>query len=304
MKNLLVFFLLCALFSATCLQAVDISAKPAEDIKDNQFNLYHNIGYVKPNNWQCAQGLCCDGTYFYFASHHDQTKELSDIHKIRMSDNKEVAHFVKQAPWHSPGLDFWVTRGTVLTCCYGPRSMPRTPCVWELDRDTGEAVNKWDCPEIGHKQGGLIAWENDNDIILLTSVDGTSKVGFTRMTLMPGGAYLDNGTWYYEGPNFGILQGMDFYGGYVYLLADAGKKVVDDPHVIYVLKLNNDKDKTITVTAQYHFSIFAETEGLTFDSEGNLYFGTAEGKIFRFNVKGNKLKPYKKINDSHEKFRE
>ncbi|MBO7108015.1 MAG: hypothetical protein J6W73_07260, partial [Verrucomicrobia bacterium] len=75
----------------------------ARSIKQWPYNEYTDVGYEKPTPWECAQGLCCDGEYFYFAAHHDRTGELSDIHKIRMSDNVEVACFEKQAPRHSPG---------------------------------------------------------------------------------------------------------------------------------------------------------------------------------------------------------
>lgn len=260
----------------------------ARSIKQWPYNEYTDVGYEKPTPWECAQGLCCDGEYFYFAAHHDRTGELSDIHKIRMSDNVEVACFEKQAPRHSPGIDWNEYNDTILACCYGKKL---TPCVWELDKNTGKAIGKWDCPEVGHKAGGLIAWEKKNDIILLTSIDDSPHIAFTRMTLLPDGKFKENGTWYYEGPNLGVPQGMDFKNGRVWFLADAGKTVLENPHIIYVLKLN--RNKTVSVEKQYRVDFHTETEGLTFDKKGHLYFGSAEEKIYRIDAKYKKMKPWK-----------
>ncbi len=273
-----------------------LSLSAAEDKANLPYNPYKDVGYVKPYDWQCAQGLCCDGEYFYFAGHHDRTKELADVHKIRMSDGKEVAVFEKKAPMHSPGMDWNEYHDTVLSCCYGPTL---TPCVWELDKNTGEAIGKWDCPEIGLKAGGLIAWEKKNQIILLTSTDDGANLGFTRMKLYPDGKFKEVGTWYYNETDLGVPQGMDFRKGYIYFLTDAGrdannrKNVNINPHVISVLKLNNDKKKTVSVVKTYQMDLNVETEGLTFDPEDNLYFGTAEEKIFKFDNKLKKLVPWK-----------
>jgi len=189
-------------WAVTCAILPDVYAKtPSSSGEDNkqsgkyrQYNSYTDVGYVKPYDWQRAQGLTCDGVYYYFAGHHDPTGELADIHKIRMADNVEVALFDKKAPMHSPGLDWNEYNDTILSCCYGPTL---TPCVWELDKNNGESINRWDCPEVGLKAGGLIAWVKKNDIILLTSTDNGANLGFTKLTLLPDGKFKERGTWYY-----------------------------------------------------------------------------------------------------------
>ena len=264
-------------------------AKDKESSKYYQYNSFTDVGYKKPYDWQYAQGLTCDGEYYYFAGHHDRTGELADIHKIRMSDAVEVALFEKEAPMHSPGLDWNEYNDTVLSCCYGPTL---TPCVWELDKNTGKAINQWDCPEVGLKAGGLIAWVKKNDIILLTSTENGANLGFTRLTLLPDGKFIERGTWYYSETNLGVPQGMDYKDGYIWFLADAGKTINDNPHAIYLLKLNKDKKKTVSLLKEYRVDLPVATEGLTFDTKGNLYYGTAEEKIYKIDLHYKKMKPW------------
>ena len=88
-------------FSTLAACALLCAAAQAEDIT---YNSWRDAGYVKPINWECAQGLCTDGIYYYYAGHNDRTKENADIHKIRVFDNKEVAVFSKKGPMHSAEL--------------------------------------------------------------------------------------------------------------------------------------------------------------------------------------------------------
>lgn len=265
-----------------------VTASNAEDII---YNPYQDVGYNKAPNWECAQGLCCDGVYFYFAGHHDKTGEFADIHKIRMFDNKEVATFVHKSPMHTPGMDWFESHDSLLTCSYGKKIKPY---VWEVDKNTGECLGKWDCPEIGFGVGGLIAWEKDNDIILFTSIDDSANIAFTRMTLLPDGKFIDHGTWYYtknnDRPNLGVPQGMDYKDGYVWFLADNPKNVNLNPHSIYLLKLEDNAEKSVTVCKEYRVDFSRETEGLTFDLSENLYFGSADERIYKLNAKGSELK--------------
>lgn len=285
-------------WAVICTVQLNVSAKTPPPSGENnkqtgkyrQYNAYTDVGYVKPYNWQRAQGLTCDGVYYYFAGHNDPTGELADIHKIRMADNEEVAFFDKKAPMHSPGLDWNEYNDTILSCCYGPKL---TPCVWELDKNSGESINRWDCPEVGLKAGGLIAWVKKNDIILLTSTENGANLGFTKLTLLPDGKFKECGTWYYSETNLGVPQGMDYKDGCIWFLTDAGKTVNDNPHSIYVLKLNNNKKKTVSVLREYRVDLKVETEGLSFDTEGTLYFGTAEEKIYRIDHQYKKMKPWK-----------
>ena len=47
----------------------------------------------KDGEWECAQGLGCDGTYFYYAGHNDKIKEQADIHVINAASGKEEKCF-------------------------------------------------------------------------------------------------------------------------------------------------------------------------------------------------------------------
>ena len=92
--------------------------------------------------------------------------------------------------------------------------------------------------------------------------------------------------------NLGVPQGMDYKDGYIWFLADAGKTINDNPHAIYLLKLNKDKKKTVSLLKEYRVDLPVETEGLTFDTKGNLYFGTAEEKIYKIDHHYKKMKPW------------
>ena len=83
------------------------------------------------------------------------------------------------------------------------------------------------------------------------------------------------------------------YNGFIYYLADSGKTVNDNPHAIYKIKLNDDTDKTIDIQAEYRVDLHVETEGLTIDCKGNVYFGTAQEKIYKLDAKYNELVDYR-----------
>ena len=99
-------------FSTLTVCALFCAAAQAED--SVTYNSWRDVGYVKTTNWECAQGLCTDGVYYYYAGHNDRTKENADIHKIRVFDNKEVAVFSKKVPCTVPScsgishmIPFW-----------------------------------------------------------------------------------------------------------------------------------------------------------------------------------------------------
>ena len=51
-----------------------------------------------------------------------------------------------------------------------------------------------------------------------------------------------------------------------------------------------DSGELVSVLEEYHIDISDETEGLTIDPEGNIYFGTASEKIYKLD------KPYNQLN--------
>ena len=277
----------------TCLSllatgAIFCSGALAEDII---YNPYHDVGYVKPYNWQNAQGLCCDGVYYYFAGHHDRTNEDADIHKIRVFDNVEVAVFEKKGPMHSAELLWFKPYDTLLGCSGGN---DRKPFVWELSKDDGEALNKWDFEGVGENGGALIAWIKEDDIYLFTSSKDGGRIAFTHVTLKEDGKYADHGTWYYSQTHLGVPQGLDYRDGFLYYLADAGKTINDNPHAIYKIKLEDDDDKTVTVLEEYRVDLPVETEGFSIAPDGSVYFGTAEEKIYKLESKYDELVDYRK----------
>ncbi len=277
----------------TCLSlfatgAIFCSAILAEDIV---YNPYRDVAYKKPTDWQYAQGLCCDGIYYYFAGHHDKTKENADIHKIRVFDNLEVALFEKKGPMHSAELLWFRPHDTLLACSGGNN---RKPFVWELNKENGTTLNQWDFEGMGENGGALIAWIKDEDIYLFTSSQDGGRIAFTHVTLKENGQFIDHDTWHYSETNLGVPQGLDYRDGFLYYLADAGKTVNDNPHSIYKIKLEEDQMKTVSILEEYRVDIPVETEGLSIAPDGSVYFGTAEEKIYKLDSKYDKLVDYRK----------
>ena len=188
---------------ATC--ALFCAAAQAED--NIIYNSWRDVGYVKTTNWECAQGLCTDGIYYYYAGHNDRTKENADIHKIRVFDNKEVAVFSRKGPMHSAELLWYIPHDSILGCSGGNG---RKPFVWEVDKNNGNTLNKWDFEGMGENGGALIAWIADDDIIVFTSSQDGARVAFTKVTLQPEGKFIDHGTWSYSKTDLGVPQGMDY----------------------------------------------------------------------------------------------
>ena len=259
----------------------------AEDTSEFHYNSYKDVGYVKPFNWEHAQGLCTDGIFFYFAGHNDSTGENADIHKIRIFDNTEVNLFSKAGPLHSAELLWFQTHDSLLGCSGGNN---RKPFVWEINKNNGKKINSWNFEGLGENGGALIAWVDGYNIILFTSSQDGARIAFNKISLGRRGLYINEGTWSYSSKDLGVPQGLDYRDGYLYYLADAGKTVSDNPHIIYKIKLKNNPDYTVSILEEYHIDISDETEGLTIDPEGNIYFGTASEKIYKLD------KPYNQLN--------
>lgn len=260
--------------------------------ENSTYNSFNDVGYKKTTQWECAQGLCSDGVFYYFAGHNDKTKENADIHKIRMFDNREMAVFKKKGPLHSAELLWFQPHDSLLGCSGGNN---RKPFVWELNKGNGKALNKWDFEGFGENGGALIAWTGDENIILFTSSKDGARIAFTKVTLKENGQYADNGTWSYSSTDLGVPQGLDYRDGFLYYLADAGKSVADNPHAVYKIQLEDNADKTVTVVEEYRMNLSVETEGLTIAPDGSMYFGTAEEKIYKFDAPYNRLKEYRGI---------
>jgi len=276
------------LFLSTLLAMALVPATFAEEVV---YNDYQNVGYNKTTNWECAQGLCSDGVYYYFAGHNDRTNEGADIHKIRIFDNKEISVFAKKGPLHSAELLWYQPHDSILACSGGNT---RKPFVWELNKKTGDVLNKWDFAGIGENGGALIAWIKDNNIILFTSSGDGAKIAFTKVFLQDGGKSVLGDTWYYSVTDLGVPQGMDYLDGFIYYLADAGKTINDNPHAIYKIKLEDDEKKTVNILEEYRVNIGKETEGLSIDPNGNVLFGSAEERIYQLKAKYNELRHFSK----------
>ena len=162
--------------------------------------------------------------------------------------------------------------------------------LWEINKNNGKKINSWNFEGLGENGGALIAWVDGYNIILFTSSQDGARIAFNKISLGRRGLYINEGTWSYSSKDLGVPQGLDYRDGYLYYLADAGKTVSDNPHIIYKIKLENNPAYTVSVLEEYHIDISDETEGLTIDPEGNIYFGTASEKIYKLD------KPYNQLN--------
>ena len=86
--------------------------------------------YQREEKWVAAQGLATDGTYFYYAGHHDKTNEAADIHVIDATTFQEVRTFSRAGAMHSAELYYNKERGTLFACSGGDK---RKPYVYELN---------------------------------------------------------------------------------------------------------------------------------------------------------------------------
>lgn len=252
-------------------------------------NPYTDTGYRKPTDWEYAQGMTTDGTYIYFAGHHDRTGEGSSIHKIRMSDMTEVAVFEKTGPMHGAELAYAPDRGTLFASTGGEG---RAAEIWEMNVNDGSVIAKWDFSKTGFGAAAAVAYCGDGEIILFTSVGDGARFALDRIALLSGGAFEVLGSWVYSsGEDPGVPQGLEYRDGYVYLLADAGATVKVDPHYIYKIKIDPSRPRP-EILEKYLISIGAETEGLFFSADGRVYFGTNEERIYLLNETYDKLTPY------------
>lgn len=261
---------------------------PSEIIPESGYiinNPYTNTGYQKPTSWNHAQGLTTDGEYLYYAGHFDSANKGASIHKIRMSDMTEVGVFDHVGPMHSADMDYHPERGTLFVSSGGKYDAE----VWEIDRNTGEVLIKWNLATVGYGVGAAVTLLGGMDILLTTGTDNGAKIAFNHITLDEGGIFRRNAEWHYDATDLGVPQGIESLSNStdgtisIYYLADAGKSVSADPHYIY--KIDLPKNGAATVSARYHISISEETEGIAFytraDGLTDVYFGSNAERIYK-----------------------
>jgi hypothetical protein len=261
--------------------------QPPEKGTANYANAFTDVGYVKPNDWQNAQGMTFDGECFYFAGHNDKTGELADIHVIDATAMTERGVLERKGPLHSAELDDDPESGTLFACTGGEG---RKAAVWELSPADGTKLGEWDFGTVGYQGAALVCCLGNRTVALLTSVEEGAKFAVAKIRLGAGGDYEVLDEWRYDtGPSFGVPQGLDSRDGKIYYLADAGAKSSADPHYLYLLRLN--ADGVISYDRRYLISIPEETEGLCVCRDGTVYFGTAKERIYRLNAKLDGLIP-------------
>ena len=237
--------------------------------------------YEKDGDWECAQGLGCDGAYFYYAGHHDKTNEQADIHVINAATGKEEKCFSRKGALHSAEVAVNRLRNTVTACSGGDG---RRPYLFELDIATGEKLNEWYFDGMGENGGGLHCFTEDGTLIFFTSSKDGARIAFNTINLKYDGtgSYTVSDSYYFSRTDLGVPQGLDYYDGYVYYLSDAGRTVDKNPHYIYKIGLKNG---AVNLECAYSFDFTEETEGLFIDTDGTVYIGAADECIYRFDKK-------------------
>lgn len=257
-------------------------------------NEYTNTGYVKPTDWNYAQGLTTDGEYLYFAGHFDKIGKGASIHKIRMSDMQEVDVFNHVAPMHGADMDYHKERGTLFVSSGGNNSA----WVYEIDPDTGEVLNRWDMHTVGYGIGAAVTLLGGLDVLVTTGTNDGAKISFAHIRLEEGGNYTVTDVWHYDETDLGVPQGIETLSHHtdgtftLYYLADAGASVSADPHYLYAIELT--PAEPVRIKARYHISIKEETEGISFytreDGKTDVYFGSNAERIYKLNAPLEELK--------------
>ena len=264
-----------ALLMGVCLFAC--YKKP--DLKGvEQKTIVVNKIFEKDGAWECAQGLGYDGTYFYYAGHNDKIKEQADVHVISAATGKEVNCFSRKGALHSAEVAVNRLRNTVTTCSGGDG---RRPYLFELNIATGEKINEWYFDGMGENGGGLHCFTEDGTLIFFTSSKDGAKIAFDVITLNydGSGSYTIKESYSFSRTDLGVPQGLDYYNGCLYYLADAGRTVDKNPHYIYKISL---KDNAVNLDCAYSFDFDEETEGLCVHDDGTVYMGAANECIYQF----------------------
>ncbi len=237
--------------------------------------------HEKDGSWECAQGLGFDGRYFYYAGHNDKTDETADIHVIDKDTGKEVKNFYRKGALHSAEVAVNALRGTLTACSGGDG---RRPYLYEMDIQTGALLNNWDFNGMGENGGGLHCFTEDGTLIYFTSSKDGARIAFDVITLSYDGSnsYKIKSSYLFSRTDLGVPQGLDYYNGYLYYLADAGRSVDKNPHYIYKIALEEGEVKILTA---YSFDFHEETEGLCVAPDGTVYMGAANECIYRFDKK-------------------
>ncbi len=234
--------------------------------------------FEKDGKWEYAQGLGYDGNYFYYAGHNDKIKEQADIHVINAATGKEEKCFARKGALHSAEVAVNRLRNTLTACSGGDG---RRPYLYELDIATGEKLNEWHFDGMGENGGGLHCFTDDGTLIFFTSSKDGARIAFNTVKLNydGSGSYNVLDSYYFSRTDLGVPQGLDYYNGSLYYLADAGRTVDKNPHYIYKIGLKNG---AVIPECAYAFDFTEETEGLCIGADGTVYIGAADECIYRF----------------------
>ena len=271
MKKILPIILIACMITAlscACNKGPDLDGVAISELAITQ------TAYQREEKWVAAQGLATDGTYFYYAGHHDKTNEAADIHVIDATTFQEVRTFSRAGAMHSAELYYNKERGTLFACSGDDK---RKPYVYELNIADGSRLNEWYFDDLGEKGGGLIAFDDNGDLILFTSSKDGARIGFDVITLGENGAFSVTRSCLFSDTDLGVPQGLEYYDGYVYLMCDAGATVEKNPHYLYKIKLG---EQSLTIAAAYRIPMKCETQGICLASDGRVYFGNVRVEIF------------------------
>ena len=212
------------------------------------------------------QGLTSDGTHFYWGS--SLGTQSGRIYKINAATGALVNTFI--GPPHSATGDFRDDHGTMLWSSITP-----TFEVWEIDPDTGTRIRTWDFTGVGLQGGLLVAYKEENTIILATT--SGQNIDVREVTINDDGTHTLGsvvGTLSGLGPR----QGFDYKDGYIYLLTDdfiEGNRTKN----IRKMRLPSSSGKMIVEKLWKIHDVNSEGEGLTFHND-TLVFGTMDNQIW------------------------
>ena len=258
----------------SCAKLPDLGDTPIIDVQ------IVDTGYKKVDFWNWAQGLACDGTYFYYAGHNDKQGKAADIHIIDAETFSEVKVLSQAGAMHSAELYYSVERESLFACSGGDG---RKPYVYEIDPSNGAKKAEWYFDDLGEKSGGLITFDDQGRLILFTSSEDGAKIAFNVISLGENGNFTVLSSCYFSETDLGVPQGLEFYDGCVYLLCDPGKTVNYPPHYLYKLQFNDNGD-SFKILAAFNIPSSVETEGICFAPDGNVYMGDADERIWKFSM--------------------
>lgn len=167
--------------------------------------------------------------------------------------------------------------------------------IWEIDRTTGATVRKWNISNASMPTGTWITNKiayglaPNKFILLVTPISGVNaaysmwRIG--EVLLADDGTYQFTNWWKY-GVNLGVIQGMEFQGGYLWFDASGALYRFalppgggPDPNTAALL----DAPTTITQLP------FTELEGLSYDIAAKLWYYGDAANVMRMGLFNSRL---------------